>query len=260
MRESATLCNRCVSVLEKLSSLPTAILAILACAAVALFLMSMRPATDAAHAAVMSGASAQSVLRGRASIIDGDTIEIDGRRVRIEGIDAPELGQRCPRRWVGTWRCGRSATRALRRLISGKEVSCQRLGADKYSRVIARCHAAGTDIGAYMVRTGYAWAFVKYSNTYVAEEAAARRARNGIWSGRPAQPAWEYRHRHWVSAEQKAPEGCPIKGNISSKGRIYHPPWSPWYARTTITKEQGERWFCSEAEAMAAGWRPVAIN
>ena len=110
-----------------------------------------------------------------------------------------------------------------------------------------------------MTRTGMAWAFVKYSDTYVQEEALARSEGIGIWRA-PTQPAWEFRAERWAVAEQEAPEGCPIKGNISRNGRIYHPPWSPWYSHTKISVEKGERWFCSEDEAIEAGWRAPIWN
>ena len=85
---------------------------------------------------------------------------------------------------------------------------------------------------------------------------AAQAEKRGIWQG-PAQPAWEFRTQKWSVASKRAPEGCPIKGNISDNGRIYHTPWSKWYARTKINTAKGERWFCDEAEAIAAGWRPA---
>jgi hypothetical protein len=71
-----------------------------------------------------------------------------------------------------------------------------------------------------MVRAGLAWAFVKYSSTYVQVEAEAKAAKAGLWQGE-AQPAWEYREKRWVNAEQAAPEGCAIKGNVTDKGHIY---------------------------------------
>jgi hypothetical protein len=62
-------------------------------------------------------------------------------------------------------------------------------------------------------------------------------------------------------ADQAAVSGdCPIKGNITSSGHIYHMPWSPWYEKVRIDTAKGERWFCSEREALAAGWRPVHVN
>jgi hypothetical protein len=67
---------------------------------------------------------------------------------------------------------------------------------------------------------------------------------------------WEYRARRWDTAAQIMPGNCPIKGNINAKGeRIYHAPWSKHYAATRIDTSKGERWFCTEAEARAAGWR-----
>ncbi|MEM1088443.1 MAG: thermonuclease family protein, partial [Pseudomonadota bacterium] len=77
----------------------------------------------------------------------------------------------------------------------------------------------------------------------------------GIWQ-RDNQPPWEFRDERWQEALNKSPrEGCPIKGNISDNGQIYHTPWSPWYNRTKINEAKGERWFCDELEAVQAGWR-----
>lgn len=201
--------------------------------------------------------AARARTEGPARVIDGDTLDVGGERVRLEGIDAPELTQTCPRRLIGTWACGKAAARELRRKVEGREVSCQARGTDKYGRTLGVCFVAGNDVNAEMVRLGFAWAFRKYSSSYVREEAQARAQHAGIWQA-DAQPAWEYRRQRWEGAEQKAPEGCAIKGNISANGRIYHMPWSPWYGRVGIEESRGERWFCSEAEAVAAGWRPVA--
>lgn len=182
-------------------------------------------------------------------VIDGDTLEISGTIYRLNGIDAPEQGQNC-----GSWKCGAEATDALVDIVKGQSVTCDPISRDGYGRVIATCFANGTDIGADLVDKGLAWAFVKYSDAYVSEERAARRRAAGIWAGRFTAP-WEYRQARWVDAAENAPSGCPIKGNISKNGRIYHAPWSPWYDRTRINTAKGERWFCSEAEALSAGWR-----
>jgi endonuclease YncB( thermonuclease family) len=186
-------------------------------------------------------------------IIDGDTIEIGETVYRLNGIDAPEAGQKC-KKGGKAWACGKAAIEKLASLVEGKAVSCDAHSQDGYGRSIATCYVNGEDLGAEMVRTGFAWAFVKYSTVYVQEEEQAQARGIGIWQG-DAQPAWEYRAARWKVATQEAPDGCPIKGNISRNGRIYHPPWSPWYSRTKITLSKGERWFCSEAEAVAAGWR-----
>ena len=181
--------------------------------------------------------------------IDGDTIELDGTRIRINGIDAPEYGQKC-----GAWDCGKSAADKMSALLRAGTLRCVIHGQDGYGRSIATCEAGGKDIGEAMVLSGNAWAFEKYSEAYVEQQALARKAGLGIW-GAPSVPAWEYRAAAWESAKQTAPKGCPIKGNITENGHIYHAPWSPWYARTRINEAKGERWFCSEDEAIKAGWR-----
>ena len=105
-----------------------------------------------------------------------------------------------------------------------------------------------------------AWAFLRYSDVYAPNEASARASSIGVWTGRYPTP-WEFRENRWSAAAANAPRGCPIKGNISQNGRIYHTPWSPWYSRTRINAVRGERWFCTEAEAIAAGWRaPYGTN
>ena len=195
-------------------------------------------------------------LVGPATIVDGDTIAIAGVRVRLEGIDAPETGQTCGTADAGQWPCGLVASRALVALVEGQSIACQRRGVDKYRRILAICFREGADINAEMVRTGHAWAFVRYSQIYVALEAEARQARRGIWQG-PAEPAWDYRAGRWQTAETLSPHGCAIKGNISRHGSIYHMPWSPWYGKVKIDERRGERWFCSESDAAEAGFRPA---
>lgn len=187
-------------------------------------------------------------------VIDGDTFSDGAVTYRIEGIDAPELAQVCGTAQTRQWRCGEVAKVHLTKLLSAGPVRCTRHGIDGYDRVIATCYAEGVDVGAQMVASGHAWAFTKYSTRYVDEEKAALFSKLGVWSA-PSMPAWEYRERAWTASAQRAPANCPIKGNISKNGRIYHTPWSPWYAKTRINTSKGERWFCTEAEALAAGWR-----
>ena len=194
--------------------------------------------------------------------MDGDTLALSGVRIRLEGIDAPETTQTCGRRIFGKWRCGEDASRHLASLIADRPVRCVDTGLDKYGRVLGRCVAGATDLNAEMVKSGYAWAFVRYSHAYVPLEDEARLARRGVWQGKSV-PAWEFRSRSWASAETQAPNGCTIKGNVTNAGRIYHMPWSPWYEKVRMDQDgrgglgKGKRWFCSETEALAAGWRPV---
>jgi endonuclease YncB( thermonuclease family) len=198
-------------------------------------------------------------VSGQAKVVDGDTIEIDGVRIRLEGIDAPEATQTCGRRWIGAWGCGAVAATELAKLVAAQPVTCESRGTDKYGRMLGSCFAGKLDINAEMVSRGLAWAFVKYSTAYQKAEADARARKVGIWQGE-ALPPWEYRQGRWATAESIAPESCAIKGNVTANGRIYHMPWSPWYDQIRMDPEKGKRWFCTEAEAVAAGWRPVQIH
>lgn len=198
-------------------------------------------------------------ISGPARVIDGDTIAIGDARIRLEGIDAPEASQQCHSAKLGKWSCGPAATRQLASLIAGRNVRCESSGVDKYGRMLAICRAGSLELNAEMVRRGFAWAFVRYSRRLVKVEAEARKLRLGIWQAEN-DPAWTYRANRWTSAETSAPQGCAIKGNISGAGRIYHVPWGPHYDAVRISTARGERWFCSEAEAIAAGWRPANFN
>lgn len=132
-------------------------------------------------------------LVGRASVIDGDTIEIHGERIRLEGIDAPESAQPCIHRETGqNWRCGQRAALWLDDLIGARPVTCTSAGADRYRRVLAHCSVGGRDIGAAMVRNGWAMAYTRYSDRYEPEEAEARKAGVGIWQTE-FDPPWDWR-------------------------------------------------------------------
>jgi endonuclease YncB( thermonuclease family) len=131
---------------------------------------------------------------GTASVVDGDTIDVAGTRVRLWGIDAPESAQMCERSGVG-YACGQQASAHLRLLIGDAGVSCQSRTKDRYGRTVAVCRAGTVDIGAAMVRDGWAMAFVRYSVDYVAEEREARDAKRGLWAGSFTSP-WDWRAAH----------------------------------------------------------------
>lgn len=195
-------------------------------------------------------------ITGAARVIDGDTVDIGPVRIRLHGIDAPESDQTCARVGGGTWNCGTASTKRLANLIDGETISCSALERDHYGRVIAVCYQNDVDLNALLVREGLAWAFTHFSEDYASLEVTARAAGVGVWQAE-STPPWEYREQRWERAAAAAPRsGCPIKGNINRDGeRIYHTPWSPWYDRVQIDEAQGQRWFCDEAEAQAAGWR-----
>ena len=198
-------------------------------------------------------------ISGIARVLDGDTLEIGSDRVRLWGVDAPEGKQTCldgSRRWP----CGRRATQALAGRIDGRSVACEKRDHD--GRVIAVCRHGGRDVNAWLVREGWALAYRRYTRTYVKEESAAKAAKRGLWRGEFVPP-WDWRRGRRLNtagrdARHIASRGaCNIKGNISrgSGRRIYHVPGDPDYAKTRISKSRGERWFCTESEARAAGWR-----
>ena len=142
----------------------------------------------------------------------------------------------------------------LEALVSTGELTCDDRGQDEYGRTIAVCKISSKDINAKMVSLGLAWAFRKYSKDYAELEEVAKGERIGVWQADTLTP-WDFREAKWTLALQQSPKGCPIKGNISDNGSIYHTPWSPWYTKTKINVNEGERWFCTGADAIAAGWR-----
>jgi len=122
-------------------------------------------------------------VAGTAWITDGDTLRINGQRIRLHGIDAPETDQRCTDSVGAWWRCGGQAGRELSRKISGRNVSCRGDEHDRYGRLIAVCTVGGESLNAWMVRQGWAVAYTRYSLRYLPDELVARAARRGIWAG-----------------------------------------------------------------------------
>jgi endonuclease YncB( thermonuclease family) len=209
-----------------------------------------------------TGTTAAEVVVGPARVVDGDTIQLGDARVRLEGIDAPEAKQTCINARGREWDCGRAAARELQQLVSKGEVRCEADAKDDYGRLLGSCSVGNVDINAEMIRNGLAWAFVRYSSTYVGVEKEARQARRGVFEVANLPP-WEFRAEQWKKSQPSDPaEGarsCRIKGNVSgSRERIYHAPGQRDYERVKVDEKQGERWFCSEDEAERAGWRKAA--
>ena len=208
----------------------------------------------------------ESSLSGRARVIDGDSMHVGPAEVRLHGIDAPEGVQTCLNN-ARRWPCGRRAAQALRGLVEGREVACDERDRDRYGRVVAVCWRGSVEVNAWLVANGWAMAYRRHSRAYIDEESAAEAGRRGIWSGE-FEPPWDWREGERLRAAAPEPASatagldrrtaqCNIKGNIShnSGKRLYHIPGDPDYANTRISAARGERWFCSEAAARAAGWR-----
>jgi endonuclease YncB( thermonuclease family) len=204
---------------------------------------------DQASSAPGSRADATGIIR----VIDADTFDLGTLRVRLHGADAPEDAQTCLDALGKPWPCGDWATAEARALWEGRAASCEILDTDRYGREVARCEVEGQDIGATLVGRGMALAYVAYSDDYLPQQREAEAARAGLWQGEFDAP-WDWR-RQQREASAGSSEACRIKGNISGSGRIYHLPGSRSYDRTRIDEGDGERWFCSAAEAEAEGWR-----
>ncbi|MGD9538790.1 MAG: thermonuclease family protein [Alphaproteobacteria bacterium] len=202
-------------------------------------------------------------LAGTASVIDGDTIEVHGQRIRLFGIDAPEDGQTCRNAAGKAYRCGQVAALALADRIGRATVACEERDVDRYGRIVAVCRLGTLDLNAWLVAEGLAIDYPQYSNgMYAGEQAEAQAARRGLWAGEFVAP-WEWRAAARAKPGERAKPvvtasvDCDIKGNVSKRGeRIYHVPGGAYYDRTVISASKGERWFCSEREARDAGWRP----
>lgn len=138
-------------------------------------------------------------LVGVPSVIDGDTIEIHGTRIRLYGIDAPESAQMCFDGSGKKYRCGQRSSLALADFLDAhRPTSCIEVGRDQFRRMVAVCTTGGIDIAEWLVRRGYALDWPRYSDGYYAPaQAKARAARFGIWIGSFEQP-WDWRRRMTV--------------------------------------------------------------
>lgn len=196
------------------------------------------------------------VVSGRAVAVAGDAIRVAGQRVRLEAVEAPERDQKCTAESARTWSCGTAAVQALASRVSSRPVRCEVTRAE--DGMHGTCTVDGNDLAAALVRGGHVFAEAGWFARYGAEEAEARAAKAGIWrGGEAAERPTDYRSKRWEEARRAAPDGCPIKGQKpSSDKRVYVLPWSSQYERVKVRSARGERWFCSEAEAQAAGWTP----
>jgi endonuclease YncB( thermonuclease family) len=144
----------------------------------------------------------QSTVSGRAAAIDGDTIVVGLSRIRLWGIDAPEMRQTCPSNGImifgNRWPAGQASQEFLKGLLLSPEpplnrvISCKIIAVDPYQRSLARCTMGGIDIAAMMVEAGMAWAYRQYTNEYASAENTARSFKRGVWA-HPCLAQWDWR-------------------------------------------------------------------
>ncbi len=207
--------------------------------------------------------AAQPEITGQARVIDGDTLDIAGQRLRIGGIDAPERAETCIDAQGREWPCGAWATEAKRDLLKHQRLTCVDLGERSYQRIVARCYLDGRDLAVSLIEAGIARPCLRFARAqgqerpYLQAEKVGMAKGAGIYAG-PLNPLAAFcaprSERAQVASTMPDRERCVIKGNISANGRIYHMPGQRDYDRVTM-RNPDTRWFCNEAEARAAGWR-----
>lgn len=205
------------------------------------------------------------VISGEATVVDGDSIKINNESIRLFGIDAFEASQTCE-----AFACGQLSTLHLQSLISPNSahelspiVTCVQRDTDRYGRIVATCSIGPLSLNSEQVRSGYAVAFRRYSLEFVSDEDYAKSHALGAWQYAFIMPdeyrrqAREYQNQQnglasaATSNSSQTNTQCAIKGNINRHGeKIYHLPNTPNYEETNP-----EAMFCTEAEAIAAGFR-----
>jgi endonuclease YncB( thermonuclease family) len=215
-------------------------------------------------------------------VVDGKTIQLGGVKYRLDGVDAPEFDQMCIDQKADTWACGVEARNQLTAMIGGKEVRCEDKGADSIfrNRRLGVCTVAGDggSLNQRLVREGYGFSLEPSGkDRFKAEQAEAKDGQKGLWKGCFAVPE---DFRQWKTdgvllgascrrdkdvelrqvmfpVEPTAPPGCTIKGKLATRAKftgnvgIYHLQTCRSYASLT----RANRWFCSEDDALAAGFR-----
>lgn len=134
-------------------------------------------------------------LVGRVSVIDGDTLEMHGKRIRLWGVDAPETRQMCSRDGR-PWRCGTDAANALSERINNQLVACYDKGTDVYSRMLGQCFIGQIDLNGWLARYGWAFSYRRATNMYDSRESMAKFQRIGIWRDGGVEAPWEWRKAH----------------------------------------------------------------
>ena len=135
-------------------------------------------------------------ISGKAEVIDGDTIKINAKKIRLFGIDAPEKKQTCKKNFLSisffnfqkNYNCGNLSTEKLKKKIGNKLINCISKSKDRYKRYIGICYLDNIDLNKWMVKNGYAVAYKKYSRKYELQEQYARENKFGIWKGTFVEP------------------------------------------------------------------------
>jgi|JI9StandDraft_1071089.scaffolds.fasta_scaffold12999_3 endonuclease YncB( thermonuclease family) len=153
-------------------------------------------------------------ISGTASVVDADTLDIHGERVRLNGVDAPESGQKCKDAAGALYRCGTVAANELDKWINRNPVTCKVTGKDRYGRSLGDCSVRGESVQRWLVSNGHALAYRAYSTEHVMAEVKAQQAAAGIWAGEFIMP-WDWRQGLRMSGE--TPTKAMIDGKFASE-------------------------------------------
>ena len=134
-------------------------------------------------------------IYGIPKVIDGDTVHINEFKIRLKGIDAPEIRQQCKKKklkissiigytFYKNYNCGEVSKKNLEAKVDGLKIKCISSGKDRYKRYLAKCFKNRTNLNQWMVRNGYAVAYRRYSNEYVSDEDFAKKNKLGLWQGK----------------------------------------------------------------------------
>jgi endonuclease YncB( thermonuclease family) len=219
------------------------------------FILAVGVLAAVVHVAGSTGSLAGEPAR-HVSVIDGDTLQVDGRIIQLFGIDAPELGQSCFH--DGSWyKCGLAAAFELQKLIKleNATVSCAPPPRPALPSTEV-CQVGDTDVAKVLLEGGYVFALPVAGPDYLAAQMTARQGRLGVWHTEQVSPA-EWRAGERLPGEAAAEKGsCPVKGVVADAGRrLYYVPTDPGYDAIAVDPARGGRLFCSDEAARAAGWR-----
>ncbi len=128
-------------------------------------------------------------IEGVPRVVDGDTLWISQSKIRLHGIDAPEMKQECFDENNIVWLCGKESKKILSIIINSNEITCKGSKRDRYKRLIAKCYIDNVDIASLLVLKGFAVAYIRYSKDYIFEENHAREKKLGIWTGHFSRPS-----------------------------------------------------------------------
>ena len=134
------------------------------------------------------------VKSNKVKVVDGDTIHLDGQKIRFSGIDTPEINQICNKN-DEVIKCGILAKELLISMIGNNKVKCVNEGLDRYKRILAECFVNNQSLSKSLVREGFGFAYRKYSTKFIDDEEYAKKNKKGMWSMTFEYP-WDYRRKN----------------------------------------------------------------